>query len=696
MEPILSSPPVSQPGTYVAFDCETYLITPECLTPKLVSIQLSVAGQATVYGADSESLAQGISTLLSALDDGHTIIAHNGFFDWAVILNALGWPEDLGLKVFDAFFSGQLRDTLIRAKLHAIEAGAMSEEGSALKFSLADLADRYCGQSIEGKHGPDVWRLRYAELDGISAEQWPLEAYSYARMDPLWVEKVWDAMAIAAPHFHDEAFQTCKAWCLHLAGVWGIRVNPEKVSQLEDQILPIIRAAEEALLETGVYKRARKVNKEKMAEWFHDHGVKVPLTKSGAPSFTAKVLDEAATKTGHGWVSDKQMWEDHAPEEVFDYDPPKRDMKLIKQLVLDHYGEDDCPRTDGGDVKTDRETIEKVPDLKALADVGEYQKLVTTYFPAMKASATNVLHPNHDPLKATGRNSVSRPNLNNQPKMEGVRECYEAREGWVMCSADYSQAELCSLGQVCLDLFGFSVMAEKINAGVDLHTYLASNVFGVDYDDLLARVKAGDKEAKRMRQNMKAPNFGFPGGMGLEKFLWVAQTQYGIEDVDIEQVGEWKAAWLHTWPETQHYFPYIGAQTAGGRKFTAQQHRSGRLRGGCGFCDGANTYFQGLTADGAGLAVIAFTREAYFDRSSPLYGARLIAFIYDELLCEWPDRGPEANTAAAKRLVEIMETSMEVFTPDVKATVEPALMRSWSKKADPVWRDGLLYPWEDR
>jgi DNA polymerase I-like protein with 3'-5' exonuclease and polymerase domains len=477
--------------------------------------------------------------------------------------------------------------------------------------------------------------------------------------------------------------------------VWGIEVDPTSVDALEAKVQPTIDAAVDLLLKTGIYKQERSVNKQKMAEWLRGYGVKVPVTATGAPSFAAKVLDDAGTKTGLTWVTDKQMWADHAPDEVCDFEEPKRDMKLIKRLVKEHFG-DETPTTDSGEVKTDRETIEQVPDLRPLADIGEYQKIVTTYFPAMRASKTNILHPSHDPLKATGRNSVSRPNLNNQPKLEGVRECYKARDGWVMASVDYSQAELCSLAQVNLDLFGFSVMAEKINAGVDLHTHLATRVFGVDYDEMRTSVKSGDKVAKQRRQNMKAPNFGFPGGMGLAKFLHLAQTQYGIADITIDTAAAWKEAWLETWPEMVQYFDFIGKQTAGGRLFTAVQHRSGRRRGGCGYCDGANTFFQGLTADGAGAAVISVTREAYFDRTSPLYGARIIAFIYDELLVEWPDRGPAGNTEAAMRLVQLMEQAMQVFTPAVKATAEPALMRRWSKKADPVWRDGCLIPWEDR
>lgn len=687
-EIVLRTPKHAAPGTYLAFDCETFLITPECITPTLVSIQISQAHASTVYSGPD--LGAGIIRLLQALDDGQVIIAHNGFFDWAVVLNVLGWDEDLGFRVFNAYYSGQLRDTLTKGKLHAIEMGTLD----VWKFSLSALAERYCGESIEGKSGPDIWRLRYSELYGIPSSEWPLEAYSYARLDPVWVEKVYDAMGVCTDHFHDEAFQNAKTWSLYLAGVWGIRVNVDKVTALEDRMQPIIDKAVDELLKTGIYQYPSSFSRKKFGEWLATH-VPAKRTAGGAVSLASTYLDKCAEVLGD-WVTCKEMWEANAPRECFDVEgEPKRDMKLIKEMVEAHYG-DEVPLTDGEvpKTKTDRETIERVPALKPLADIGVYQKLVTTYFPSMRASSSGVLHPYHDALKATGRNSVSRPNLNNQPKMEGVRECYEARDGYIMCSADYSQAELCSLAQVNLDLFGYSVMAEKINAGVDLHCYLASNVFGDSYDSLKEQVRAGDKVAKKKRQNMKAPNFGFPGGMGLDKFLWVAQTQYEIEDVDLAVVKEWKDAWLRTWPEMNNYFGFIGNQTAGKRKFTAVQHRSGRRRGDCGYCDGANTFFQGMTADGAGLALILVTREAHYDPASPLYGARIIAFIYDELLVEWPDRGPAANTAAANRLVEIMETAMEVFTPDVKATVEPALMYEWSKRADPVWNaDGHLVAW---
>jgi len=34
--------------------------------------------------------------------------------------------------------------------------------------------------------------------------------------------------------------------------------------------------------------------------------------------------------------------------------------------------------------------------------------------------------------------------------------------------------------------------------------------------------------------------------------------------------------------------------------------------------------------------------------------------------------------------------------PDVPIKASPALMRRWRKKAKPVYRNGVLIPWEDR
>ena len=190
-------------------------------------------------------------------------------------------------------------------------------------------------------------------------------------------------------------------------------------------------------------------------------------------------------------------------------------------------------------------------------------------------------------------------------------------------------------------------------------------------------------------------NFGFPGGLGVSKFVAYARDSYGVE-LEEHEAKRMKDAWLETYPEMRAYFNWISQRLSVAEYISIVQHRSGRTRGRVGYTDGCNTFFQGLTADGASMAVNLLNREAWLDESSPIYGARMIGFFYDEFFGSIPDKGAAANTAAAMRICDVMKEAMAMFTPDVKAKVEPALMRNWSKAAEPVFdSNGYLIPWED-
>lgn len=266
----------------------------------------------------------------------------------------------------------------------------------------------------------------------------------------------------------------------------------------------------------------------------------------------------------------------------------------------------------------------------------------------------------------------------------------------LLLSIDYSQAELCSLAQVNIDKFGFSEMARMINEGVDLHLHLVQAMKDIPYQELLERKKSRDKQVKDWRQSAKAANFGFPGGLGVDKFISYASDSYGVE-LDRDEAVRLKSIWLDTFPEMKLYFKWISKQLMVSDAFTVTQHRSGRRRGRCNYTNGANSYFQGLTADGAGNAVIEVTEDVWLNTESPAFGFRLIGFFYDEIFGALPNRGPERNHRAAYHLCEIMDRAMRVFTPDVVARVEPALQYNWTKAAEPVFNeDGWLIPWEDR
>ena len=85
----------------------------------------------------------------------------------------------------------------------------------------------------------------------------------------------------------------------------------------------------------------------------------------------------------------------------------------------------------------------------------------------------------------TGRTSCRKPNVQNQPRLGGVRECWVPRKGNVYVQADYSIAELCALAQCCIFMGLESKMAEALNEGKDLHLDFASNVLGISYLSLI-------------------------------------------------------------------------------------------------------------------------------------------------------------------------------------------------------------------
>ena len=79
-------------------------------------------------------------------------------------------------------------------------------------------------------------------------------------------------------------------------------------------------------------------------------------------------------------------------------------------------------------------------------------------------------------------------------------------------------------------------------------------------------------------------------------------------------------------------------------------------------------------------------------KRTALAGARIAAFVHDEILLEVPrDRAPEA----AERLAEVMREASSVWMPNLRLGADPCVMARWSKQAKTL-RDssGRLLVWE--
>lgn len=284
----------------------------------------------------------------------------------------------------------------------------------------------------------------------------------------------------------------------------------------------------------------------------------------------------------------------------------------------------------------------------------------------------------------------------------GLRECFVPREGFLFCSVDMDTFELRTWAQCCVWAVGESELARVLNADGDPHAELGARLEKITSEEAAA-IMRGERGSERKaafksggRQTAKPANFGFPGGMGPEKFRTVARKGTPPVILSIDEARELRRAWAEQWPEAIPYFAWV--KNLIGSDFGSQgfvrQFGSMRIRGPVGFTEASNGFFQGLAADAIKDAGFALAREMYADPRSPLYGSRIVNFPHDEYITEVPiDRAHEA----AERQAQIQREVCQRWIPDVKITCAPALMRRWSKGAETV-RDasGRLIPWEPK
>lgn len=288
----------------------------------------------------------------------------------------------------------------------------------------------------------------------------------------------------------------------------------------------------------------------------------------------------------------------------------------------------------------------------------------------------------------TGRTSSKTPNLQNLPRRGGLRDCFTAREGHTLIMCDYDAVEMRTLAQCVLDIAGHEtplLTMYRDDPNYDPHAYFGASLLGVTYEEMLERLRAGDKEAKEMRQRAKPANFGYAGGMGASTFVAYA-SQYGVELTEAE-AKDLRAKWIDTYDMRPWFTEAERAQARGWVDVPRSQRRRGRV----GYTQACNTPFQGMASDGAKDALFRVARECYVTPTSPLFGCRPLVFIHDEIIIEAPI---ETAHESAQRLKELMEDAMRGVTPDVPPSATPALCRRWLKGAEPVYDEtGRLVEW---
>jgi DNA polymerase I len=609
-------------------DTETHPISDAEPTPRLV-----VSGFASASAPDDVRLVLRTDTTAAQLEtllSGRLVWA-GGSFDLLVWMRAF---PSIRPVVIDALMAGRIHDVQIREKMidHAYKARTTQSA-----YNLGAIARMRCGITDIDKSDP--YRLLYGGLDGVPLEHWPEGAKAYARRDVSVLAPIFAEQEKHADLLTDEPRQVRAAFALAAMAARGMAVNRDHVRTLDRLFAEMRIEHEQALVRVGLARHKHKIKRPS------------PLVKSQKKART--MIVELARETGQEYL-----------------------------------------RTDTGLAALSEEALDKlhVPEghpLQHYRALGSMASKRTTYLDPLM---TDVVRGSYDSCLQTNRTSMYQPNLQNvpqnvrqwipadrlpqispgymldgspiKPRPLGFRECLVPRPGHCFVISDWSMMELVCWAQTCLDWFGWSKLGDALRDGRDPHEEMGSTIAGFDI--------RGTDERKKWRTLAKAPNFGYPGGLGAQRFVdkYGAQVLALGEVLDIPRAKELKAMWKRQWPESVLYHKRIGRLTANGNA-TITLDRTGYTRGGMKFTEAANFTFQGLAAGVAKDALMA-CEIAHGDGQ---LGAPLL-FVHDEIITESPIEHALEHAALQER---IMLGALARLCPDVPGGVETMITMNYTK-----------------
>jgi hypothetical protein len=687
--------PLISPLRPIGIDSETELIQPGCLTPPLVCLS-SAMREATAPGGFSTNLflRNDAPTFYRAIlaDPSLLLVIHNAPFDLGVACNE---DPSLIFDVFDAINENRVCCTIVVQKLIDVALGhrkfrRVNGRTTKTGYGLDDLIELHYGEVVQKK---DTWRLSYALLQGVPLHLWPASAKKYAIYDAVLHLRLWEAQQrLIAQSFGgnlpNQVEQQRANWVLHLMSMWGIRAEAGRVDYFIAHCNEEIQKMHQALLYCLHCGQSRKTHNSIACVEFKNTGI---------------FKDDGS-----------------------------RTMSEIRKRVVESFTRQQMavPMTDAsekfpqGQVQTDKDTLELTddPHLHVLAESMTFAKHLGQWGPVLRAAVLRPVVCRYEVLVETGRTASSGSegqegtNIQNPPRKGDVRPAVVPRAGWVFCATDADTIELRSHAQNCLDLIGWSRMADRLveqakSKGPDLHEVLGAAIVGVEPLELQTRRKVGDTDMNDARQFAKIPNFGFPGGLGAETFVAYAAGQLSREafakwfgndrEKAVVKAKHLREVWFDTFPENRYYFEVIGKMIDRKKGYgTIYQLMSGRIRGETRFTAAANGFFQGRVADAMKeilwrLAVECYTgRETNPDgsmssRRSVLFGSRPVMFLHDEPILEHPEATAHER---AERQRQIVVETLSKWMPAIPCSSSAVLMRRWQKGAEPLYVNGKLVP----
>ncbi len=317
---------------------------------------------------------------------------------------------------------------------------------------------------------------------------------------------------------------------------------------------------------------------------------------------------------------------------------------------------------------TDQEVLEELALIHPLpAKITEHRhlsKLKGTYLDSLP----KLIHPDtgrihcsfNQVVAATGRLSCSDPNLQNipirTPEGRQIRKAFVPGEvGWKLVCADYSQIEL----RVLAHFSGDVALKQAFAQGVDIHTAVAAEVFGIELTDV----------SSDQRRVAKAVNFGVIYG----------QSPYGLAaalGIEKETAAKFIEDYFTKYAQVSRFIDdTLATCLATGFATTILGRRRGiegiRAQRGPNLNmperTAVNAVIQGSAADLMKRAMIQVQNRLKREN----HPARMLLQIHDELVFEVP-----ADNVAS--LVDLVRYEMEhAMSLDVPLVVDTAVGENW-------------------
>lgn len=341
--------------------------------------------------------------------------------------------------------------------------------------------------------------------------------------------------------------------------------------------------------------------------------------------------------------------------------------KQVGEILYDKLGLKG-KKTKTGSYQTGADVLEAMADEHPLpAKILEWRgfaKLKSTYTDSLLdlVDKQNRIHTTYNQTFVnTGRLSSNNPNLQNIPIRSSfgkkIRQCFVAKQGHKLVSADYSQVELRLMAVVA----GVKSLKEAFINGIDIHTATASQVFGIPASEVTSDI----------RRDAKTINFGIIYG----------QSQYGLAKqlgISNEEAKNYIDSYFAKMPEIKKYMDDTISfarkngfvQTIFGRKISVLgiNDQNKRL---AAFAERAaiNAPLQGSASDIIKLAMIKISQLL----KDGGYKTKMLLQVHDELVFESP---LDEIETVSKMIKESMENVVDF---DVELIVEVGIGDNWEE-----------------